>query len=336
MQDGDAVEGRLTGSLNEEMGPCGVVWIGEIEAVGDPTGGEAQVALRVRRDGPQPVSPRVDGERLDPVGLRPSEVLGLVLAGAEGQQALAKLALVEAGAAVRGDCLQGAGKPQLANDGPFRRVVGGDRVGLSTGKAGDGHRGTRLRRCGGEAIGGVRLCRREDVGEREAAEALVESHPPVDAAGHRNAADVAGARHLAVSFGAQAIRVGARTRPPGRVQRRGRPGTVVDECEQVAAHAALVLAGDGEHRSGGDCGIRRAPSRLQHGHARVRREVVDGTHHPAGRHPRDIGDQLQRRDLVTRDLAVGGDVAAIDAEEGFLLRVREVAVGADGGLGRLR
>ena len=79
------------------------------------------------------------------------------------------------------------------------------------------------------------------VGQRQAAEALVQRHPAVDAAGHGDGADVVAERHLGVALGAQRGGVGAAAGPPAGVQ-RVHLAAVVDEREQVAAHAAQVRA----------------------------------------------------------------------------------------------
>jgi hypothetical protein len=96
--------------LDEEVHPAAVGRVvGQRQALGDQCAEQDEVALAVGRDGPQVVAPGTGAERLDPVGQRPGEVVGGVLAGPEVEQAVAERAFVEAGASVLDDGGEGQG-----------------------------------------------------------------------------------------------------------------------------------------------------------------------------------------------------------------------------------
>ena len=90
-------------------------------------------------------------------------------------------------------------------------------------------------------------------------------------------------RHGAVTLGAKRLERGARRRSPGCVQAlRDVSPAGVDECEEVAAHAAQVLRRDGEHGARRDRGIDGVAAVAQHVDAGRGRQVIDRAHHAVG------------------------------------------------------
>jgi hypothetical protein len=93
--------------------------------------------------------------------------------------------------------------------------------------------------------------RAQQLVEGKTPETPVQLDPPVDTAGHGHGADVVPERHVAVAFAAECL--GVATGPGATAGVEGMDsGAVVHESEQVAAEAAQVWAGDGQHRVGGD------------------------------------------------------------------------------------
>ena len=194
VEHGGAVPTGLLRRLDQQMGPAGVVGVGrEVEPSGDPRAGKREVALRIGRHRPDVVSPGRGAEGLDPVGAGRRQVVGGVLAAAEREQLATELALVEARASLGRDGGQGPGHTRSADDVALvelavRRVVVG---------AGDelAHRGREQRRRR-EPLGCMRLRRREQPGEGQPPEPLVQGRPPVDTPGHGHRADVAPERQV--------------------------------------------------------------------------------------------------------------------------------------------
>ena len=208
--------------LDQQVGPLRVGGVGrEVEPLHDGRRREREIALRVRRNGPHPVAPRVDAERLDPFGARRGQVVGHVLAATEREEARAELAAVEPVPPAVGDRRQRPRHPGAADHGAG---LNGRRRSVVVGAGQVEHlaRGPGVDRRGGKAVGRVVPCGFEHLGHRQPPEALVQGEPSVDAAGNGHAADVASHRHGGEAVGSHALRVGARTGAPGGVQDRGR------------------------------------------------------------------------------------------------------------------
>src|SRR5437588_3708072 len=155
------------------------------QAGGDPRTREREIALRVRRDRPDAMSPRVDGDWRDPIGGDRRQVAGVVLAVSDVEQAFAELTAIEAVPARVDDGVESAGNARASYDGT--RVSRGAE-GLATGQLGHarGHGGEKRRR--GETVRGIVACGREDVGKRQPSESLMQGEPAVDATGHGSCA----------------------------------------------------------------------------------------------------------------------------------------------------
>lgn len=113
-----------------------------------------------------------------------------------------------------------------------------------------------------------------------------------------------------MTLGPKPRRVGSRSRTPRGVERQGRAACRVDHREEVAAHPAQVLRGDGEDSAGGDGRVGRRPPGPEHGSAGAGCQMVDGADHASARPQRgDRGDLrhggsigLPRRATPARDL----------------------------------
>ena len=211
------------------------------------------------------------------------EVRRGVLAVAEREQALAELALVEAGPPVGDDRLEGtgdAGSPDhlagLARPGRPPQVAGARNVGQ------DRHRRSEHRRRG-EAVARrsrspARAPGRGGARPKRSCRASQPSTQPGTVTERMSRWNGISSSTL----GAQAGGVGSGTGAPRGVE--GRRGRVVarHQGEQVAAHPAQVRHGDREHRVGGDRGVGRAAAVAQHAQSGLRREVVDRGHHRRG------------------------------------------------------
>ena len=252
---------------------------GSAEAVGDPCAGGEHVSLRVRRHRPESVTERGHRDRVDPVGATHREVALRVLPVAHGEQSLPELAFVEAPASPGGDRFERAGEARPADDlagppptGQPPELRGGGVVG-QRGDTGGEH-GRR-----GEAFTRVAGGWREQAAEWHPSEALVEGDPTVDTSRNGHGSDVEPERHLLMTFGAKAVRVRSRSRPPARVQCCDWCRVVGDECEEVTAHAAEVGRGDREHSIGRDRGVDRATTVADRSQPGLCRQVIDRRHH---------------------------------------------------------
>jgi hypothetical protein len=183
-----------------------VVRVGrEVQPVGQCRGAEREVALRVRRDGPEIDAEGVHAQRRHPVGARCREVGLGIPSLAEGQQPRPELAAVEAVAPAFRDRSKGsrrAGAPHACT-----RATSLRRELVEIHRRGGVHHRCRPgeERARGEAILGERDRRRQEGGERQRAEARVEGRPAVHATGHGDGADVVAERHDRVAVGAHGV-----------------------------------------------------------------------------------------------------------------------------------
>ncbi len=163
--------------------------------------------------------------RIDPLGLIVLEVGGrhrAALGVGEREDRLGRLALVEAGRTFRRD------QPQRVREiGILEHFAGLGRAAVWQ----EGRRGTRIRRelarrgvpgirdhvGDRKAIVSVENRLREQIRERQRAEARAQHLPALDGAGHRDGVDAA-ARHSRVALGLQQLGRQARRRPAARVE----------------------------------------------------------------------------------------------------------------------
>ena len=228
-----------------------------------------------------------------PVGARRLEIGGDVLTAAQGEEPLAELAAVERSSAAL--CHR---RQRVRDTRATDARAGADRSGRAV-VVGAGQVDHRAHRPGedrgsGEALGRVLTRGLEHLGHRQPPESLVQREPAVDASGDGHAADVTGHRHDREAVGAHALGVGPRAGAPRGVEHRGRATLVMDDGEQVAAHAAHVLRRNREHRAGRDRGVGRAAPGPQHRDAGVAREMVDRTHHAGWRVTSDVHLRIVR------------------------------------------
>jgi len=110
----------------------------------------------------------------------------------------------------------------------------------------------------------------------------MEGTPSVDTAGHGHGSDVAPERHHPMALGPQPLGIGAGARPTRRVQGHRWSDPVVHQRQQVAAHAAEVGVGDGQHGIGPDGGVDRRATPAQQRRTGRGGQVVGAAHHPRG------------------------------------------------------
>ena len=94
---------------------------------------------------------------------------------------------------------------------------------------------------------------------------IVQGLPSVDAARYRDRSNVVHGRHLQMALGSQTIGVGARPGVAGGVEGLDRAVGTMHESEQIAAHPACVLGGDGQDGVDGDGRVSRGPAGAEHG-----------------------------------------------------------------------
>ena len=211
------------GGLDEQVRPPGVVGIvRQREPLRDPRSGQGQVALGARRDGPQPVTPRVQPQRLDPVRLAAGQIIGREVPATYGQETVPELALVEGAPSALADGAQRPGRARPADRCARARRLSGQLLQPDAGRLVDRGQRTDEERRRREAVLGQRDGGGQHVGQREPAVACVERGPPVDAAGDRDRSDVVAQRHLGVPLGRQRAGIGAAPGPARRVERHGR------------------------------------------------------------------------------------------------------------------
>ena len=211
-----------------------------------------------------------EAERRHPVGLGPGQVGRLVLAAPEAEEAVAELALVP-------------GRPPAGPDGPQRRGQPGPaeqvarahrrhRSGSPRRRPGRSRR-ARRRRGSGRPGSRARRSRRPARGRRPGGAARsARAGPPTRRRSRGRARCGCRPGGAARSGPSARARSGSAPLParPEALSTAGGPVPGVDQGEQVAAHAAQVLAGDGQDGAGGD-GRRRPPSRRPAGWPRRRR-----------------------------------------------------------------
>lgn len=223
------------------------------------------------------MTPRPQAQRLDPVGST-VEVLGGELATAHRQQARAEGAAVEPVTPLVDHRPQGS-----RGAGATEALAVGHRSG---GPVLDvGHGGDRRRHEGQEdrcrpAVLGVLDGRGQDLGQREAPEAVVKGTPSVDTAGHGHGSDVAPERHHPVTLGPQPLGIGTRAGPSRRVQGHWRPEPVVHQRQQIAPHPTEVGVGDGQHGIGPDGSVDGRATPAQQRRTRRRGQVVGTADQP--------------------------------------------------------
>ena len=274
------IPSRLLGSLGQQVGEQRIVGVcGQVQPGGDPGASEREIALRVRRHGPQAVPPSAGLQRRHPVGLGTSQVRRGVLAAAQLDEVSAEIAFVVGLPAAVDDLVQGRSDAG-SGDEIARPVLG--RVVAGVGDA--------VEQCRSHcAVGRQReaaACEVDRGGEhlrqRGAPEPFVQAQPPVDASRHRHAANVVAESHPRAALGAQRVGVGAASGPAARIERcGGRAVGVVHQRPQVAAHAAHVLGGHGEHSGCRHRCVCRRAAAAQQRYAGLAREMVDAAHHAA-------------------------------------------------------
>ena len=254
-------------------------------------------ALRAGPDLVQLVAAVADGQRIDPFGLIALEVAGFDHAALRGGKALdgvRDLAAVEGHAARGGNALQGlrrGGKTEQLTD--LRRAAPGHeglREAWLRFQLGHGSGPFLLHhhRHGVAAFGDVDG-RRQHVGQRQTAKALVQLHPRADGAGHRHAVDAAlGRRISGTVFLAKVVRAPLGGRTAGGVQAM-QLLAVPQDAEGVAAQAIADRFADRHGRRRRHGGIDRVAALLQHAKARLRRQRVRGGDHVAGEHRQSGG-----------------------------------------------
>ncbi len=301
VEDGRPVVTGPARRLDEEVSPGAVVGVvGEGQPFGDPRRGRREVALRRRGHGPDAVPPHVEGDRVDPVGLRPGQVVSEVQAAADREEGGPDVALVERAPPALGDGGQGRG-----HAGASHQLAGGETTGppvvVGARDVGDQRARQRHQRRGREPVGRAPARRLEHVvaaGADRGARAARTSRRRSRAPEHSGRSS----RNGIVVWPSSRSRAGSLplAGEPGRAQRVGCLAGPVDEREEVAAHAAHVLRGDGEHRAGGDGGVGGRATGAKDRGAGARRHVVDGADHAPGGVERGAARRPGHRPQPTR------------------------------------
>ena len=215
---------------------------------------QGQVALRVGWDRVQLDSERRRRQRCDPVRLGSREVVGAVQAATEAEQAFTERdprrsrpgRSARSTAVRRADARSGpAAAPVPA--APASEVAQHGRLGRRARRNAAGEQ-----RAGGKSGLGESDRRRQQFGRAAAAEAGVQCDPAIDASRH---GDGCGCRGGTASRCARQRRSPSASAPdPARPLALSAAYALrrVDECEQVAAHPALVGSNDRHHGVGGD------------------------------------------------------------------------------------
>ena len=265
--------------LDEEVRPARVVGVvGQRRArSASRAAPSSEVALRVRADrraARRPNAAAAQRRRPSRPATRPGRPRRSSPAPSV-EQALAERAAVERVAAAGDDGLQGE-----RHAGPAHPRAGAVACSTSSSKRGrrrvvEQAERADEQRAGREAGRGQADRRGEDRRQVEAAEALVQRHPAVDAAGHGHRCGCRGATASSVRPSARSAAASAPC--PARPLAFEADHLAVGrahEGEQVATHPAQVRGGDGDRRVGGDRRVDGVAAAVEHRHRRLRGELV--------------------------------------------------------------
>ena len=290
----------------------------EVELAQDAERDQRSDALAVRRDLVQAVAVRIDADRLDPLGRERGQVARLHRAAVRarvGGNRSGDLALVEGGAARRGDRAQGArrGREREALADLRRPAVRQERLGPAGLRREQRRRRQPLPldddRHRIAAFGDVDR-RGEQIGEGELAETLRQRHPARDRAGHGDRVPAAHGRPLRVAAVFLAEVLGRpRRRRPARGIEPMQLRSVPEDAERVRAEAVAARLDDRHHRRRGDRSIDGVAAALDHAEARLRRERVRGRDDVA-REDRDARRRVARLPIEVHGATITGAAPA--------------------------
>ena len=254
------IPARGHGGLDQHVRPRRIGWVGgKAEHLGDPRRGQQEVVLRVRRQPPQRVPPDVDGERRHPVGGCVRHV-GLVEdAAAELDEAATELSLVERVATVGGDRPQRAADPRAADPGADGGRLADEFVELGAPGSSNAASEPTSNGDAGKPASARRIAGASSVASGSEPNRSCSATHPLTQPG--TVTETGSCRN-----GISRALADATRRHPRRCRRatgvqRDHAAVVVDEREEVAAHAAQPGLDDGHRRVGGDRRVDALPPR---------------------------------------------------------------------------